>query len=129
MKESAVQNHIRRDAAYFGDLLYRNNVGVAFDETGRAIRYGLCNESAELNKRIKSSDLIGPIRTLVTPQMVGCIVGIFGSIEVKETGWIFQPSDARAVAQKAFHDIILQQGGMAGFATCPEDYRRITWKL
>lgn len=59
MLEAAVQERIRLRAGELGIHLFRNNVGVAETENGRPIRYGLANDSAQLNKRLKSADLIG----------------------------------------------------------------------
>lgn len=60
--ESAIQNKVRLAAAYAGLECWRNNVGVSMviDEYGnkRPVRYGLANDSAKVNKEIKSSDLI-----------------------------------------------------------------------
>ena len=125
MNESPVQQRIRLYAAQQNIEMYRNNVGVLLDQTGRPVRYGLCNDSAGLNERIKSSDLIGVTPTFVTPQMVGRVLGVFTAIECKKEGWHMTPSDDRAIAQAAFHDIVRRAGGFAGFATCVEDFRKI----
>lgn len=128
MKESATQSHIRLDAANLGIDLWRNNSGAFQDATGRWVRYGLCNDSAALNKRIKSSDLIGQTPTLITPEMVGQTIGVFTAIETKPSDWVFMPSDERAVAQAAYHDIVIRGGGYAGFARNIEEFRRIVKK-
>lgn len=128
MKESATASHIRLDAAQIGVELWRNNVGACTDSTGRVIRYGLCNDSAILARHVKSSDFIGITPTIVTPEMVGHIVGIYTAIETKPTDWVFRLSDERAVAQKAYHDIVNRAGGFAGFARTVEEFRRIVRK-
>lgn len=129
MKESAVDSHITLDAAQLGDYLWRNNTGAFEDpRTGRWIRYGLCNESKAQNKLVKSPDRVGITTIIITPEMVGQRVGVFTGIETKPTDWIFRPSDERAVAQKAFHDIVINAGGFAGFATSVQDYRKIIGK-
>lgn len=125
MKESAVQQRIRLEAAYSGLEMFRNNVGVLTDINGRPVRYGLANDTAQLNKAIKSSDLIGVTPVFVTPDMVGRVLGVFTAVECKESNWTFKPSDERAVAQAAFHDIVRRAGGFAGFATSVEDFRKI----
>lgn len=125
MKESAVQDHIRLIAAKLGCDLYRNNTGVLLNERGVPVRYGLCNDSAELNKRFKSSDLIGWRPVLITPDMVGRVVAIFTAVECKESGWVYKDNDQHAKAQKAFIDLVLRNGGCAGFAQSVEDFRRI----
>lgn len=128
MKESAAASHVRLFAAYAGIELWRNNVGVLPDRNGRPVRYGLCNDSAALNKEVKSSDYIGITPVLVTQDMVGTIVGVFTAIETKETGWHLTPGDERGLAQQKFHDIVKKSGGYAGFATCVEDFRKIVRK-
>lgn len=125
MKEAAATSYIRLDAAQQGVELWRNNVGVLFDKNDRPVRFGLCNESAELNKRVKSSDWIGITPTLITLDMVGQVVGIFTAVETKKTGWTLLPSDEGGIAQKAFHDIVTRAGGYAGFACDVPDFRRI----
>lgn len=125
MLESTVQNHIRLDAAQNHIDLWRNNVGVLIDETGRPVRFGLANDSSRMNKIIKSSDLIGVTPVFVTPEMVGTVVGLFTAVEVKEQGWSFNANDKHLLAQKTFHDIVLKAGGYAGFAQSVEDFRRI----
>jgi hypothetical protein len=125
MRESAVASHIRLDAAQQNVELWRNNTGAYEDFTGRWVRYGLCNDSKALNSVIKSSDLIGSTPVMITPEMVGTVIGVFTAIETKPEGWVFRQSDKRAVAQQAFHDIVKKSGGYAGFATSTQEFRRI----
>lgn len=125
MRESAVSSHGRLYAAQQGVDLWRNNCGAFQDETGRWIRYGLCNDSKKLSEKVKSSDLIGITPTLITPEMVGYMLGVFTAIETKPTDWHMTPADKRAEAQAAFHDIVHKNGGFAGFAQSKEDFKRI----
>lgn len=125
MKEAASASHIRLDASQHGFDLWRNNVGACQDIHGRLIRYGLCNESKKQNKQIKSSDLIGIRPVLITPEMIGQVLGVFMAVETKKSDWIFDNNDERAIAQKAFHDIVLKNGGFAGFARNVDDFRKI----
>ena len=128
MNESASSSHIRLTAAQLGVDLWRNNVGACTDKDGRLIRYGLCNDSAGLNKRIKSSDLIGITPVLITPDMVGQMVGVFTAVETKASDWQFMPNDQRAIAQAVFHDIVKNAGGRAGFARNAQELRMIVQK-
>lgn len=128
MKEAACASHIRLDAAQIGDELWRNNTGVAFDESGRAVRFGLCNDSAKLSENIKSSDYIGITSVVITPEMVGQTIGVFTAIETKDSNWVFKETDKRAVAQLAFINIVLKAGGRAGFARTVQEYRNIVRK-
>jgi len=126
MRESATASHITLYAAYAGALLWRNNVGVAITDNGRHVRYGLCNETAKMNKEIKSSDWIGITPVLITPEMVGKTVGLFTAIETKPSDWKLNTACDRTLAQGKFHDIVRQAGGFAGFARDVEEFKRIT---
>ena len=122
--ETAVQNQTRRDHAYIGPI-WRNNSGACYDDTGRMIRYGLGNDSAQINREIKSSDLIGITPVLITPAMYGQILGVFTAYECKPSDWKFRPSDDRARAQLKFHDIVRNAGGYAGFVNDPRQINGI----
>lgn len=123
--EATTTSFVRLEAAKSGDTLWRNNVGVLKDQTGRPVRYGLANDSPAMNKKIKSSDLIGIRPVLITPDMVGQVIGQFLAVEMKHEGWKFNHLDEREVAQKNFHDIVRANGGRAGFASSVDDYKRI----
>jgi hypothetical protein len=124
MSEQAVQSSIRLAASHAGCMLWRNQSGACYDETGRLIRYGLANDSAQLNKRIKSSDLIGVTPMLITDKMVGRTVGVFTAIEVKHEGWT-HPTNDRERAQAEFIRIVVEKGGLGGFAASVDDLWRI----
>lgn len=115
--EAAVQQQRMLQAAREGGRLWRNNSGACADETGRQIRYGLGNTSAKLNKVMKSSDLIGITRIVVTPPMVGHVVGVFTAEEVKAPGWKYRESDDRARAQLAFINLVISLGGIGRFVS------------
>jgi hypothetical protein len=107
--EAEIQTDIRLIAPKFGLQLFRNNVGVAFDATGRAIRYGLANESKEINKKIKSGDLIGWRPLIVTQDMVGKTIAQFVSIECKS-----QKKHAKIkIAQTTWAELVKKAGGIA----------------
>ena len=128
MKESSVQQRIRLIAARMNIELWRNNIGACTDETGRVIRYGLGNDSAALNEQIKSSDLIGLMPVLITPEMVGTIIGRFVAVECKESNWKMLPSDKCAKAQERWHEIVRKSGGIAGFAISEFDFVELIGK-
>jgi hypothetical protein len=123
--EAAVQQQIRTAAASAGLDLWRNQVGACEDKTGRVIRYGLMNDSKNLNARFKSSDLIGIRPILITADMVGQVVGVFSAIEAKASDWTYRPNDAHTQAQQRFINLVRAAGGMAGFARSPAEARAI----
>lgn len=124
--ETTVQQLTRvRHCEVTGGQIWRNNSGACTDDTGRLVRYGLGNDSAQLNAVIKSSDLIGITPTLITPAMVGYTLGVFTAYEIKPSGWHQTPGDKRASAQARFHDIVRAACGYAGFVTSPDDILRI----
>lgn len=117
--EQAASNAIRVAASQRGDCLFRNNVGALLDPRGVPVRYGLANDSKQLNAMLKSADLIGIRRLLITPAHVGQHVGQFMSIEVKRPGWRFTGA-GREAAQQAWAMRVTAFGGVACFATGPE---------
>lgn len=119
MLESAVQQRVRLELAQAGALAWRNNVGAAEDKSGRIIRYGLCNESAQMNRALKSSDLIGVIPVVIRPDHVGRTVGVFAAIECKPSGWNLTPGDQRGQAQARFIELVRSVGGIGGFVSDP----------
>lgn len=123
MIESAVTNHIRLLAAQNGDNLWRNNSGGFYDERGRFVRYGL--GSFTPNQNCASSDFIGIHTVLITPDMVGKVIGQFLAVEMKASNWRFNPNDKHTQDQLNFINIVKNAGGLAGFANSPEDYIRI----
>lgn len=116
MSESAISNEIRLEASQLGIRLWRNNVGATYTPAGQFIRFGLANDSAQLNKAIKSADLIGIRPILITPAHVGLTIGQFISREVKNAGWNYTGTE-RERAQLAWAELINSLGGNACFAT------------
>lgn len=103
--EAAVSKHVRLIARRQGIFLWRNNVGAGQDENGNFFRYGLANDSKQMNEKIKSSDLIG-----IGPD------GRFIARECKKPGWQYSGTP-REVAQAAFIQLINANGGDAKFTT------------
>lgn len=114
--EAAAQTDVRLEASRKGARLWRNNVGATMDADGRFIRFGLCNDSKEMNRQIKSSDLVGIRRVRVEPYHVGGFIGQFVAREIKAPGWKFSGTD-REVAQLRFLELVVSLGGDAAFAT------------
>ena len=122
MSEAEVQSRIMMEAALYGIVLTRNNVGAGQfvdDETGNKsfVRFGLFNNSREQQSKLKSSDLIG----IVPPS------GKFIAIEVKKEGWVYKGTP-REVAQKAFIDFVIARGGIAGFCSSVDDFAQLMSK-
>lgn len=121
ISEAAVSQQIRFSATKYGTLLWRNNVGAAVHpESGRHVRYGLANDSKKLNEHIKSSDLIGIRKLIVTPEMVGSTLGQFVAIETKEGDWTWRGTE-REQAQQRFLELVNTHGGFGVFANGPID--------
>lgn len=114
MSEAAVSNRVRVEASRKGARLFRNNVGVLPDDTGRPVRYGLANDSPQVNKVIKSADLIGWQSHRIEPADVGRLVAVFLSVETKAPGWSYSATP-REVAQRAWADMVVAAGGRALF--------------
>jgi len=114
--ESAVQSRVRLEGAQKGIQLWRNNVGAGKLENGQFVRWGLCNDSKQMNEKVKSSDLIG-IRKITIKQIhVGQILGQFVARETKAADWKYSGID-RERAQLRFIEMVLSMGGDAAFAS------------
>lgn len=136
--EAAVQAEIRLAAAKRGDLvLWRNNSGAQLvypvDKDGnpqyhlepRMVRWGLNNESAAQNKRMKSADLIGILRHKVRSEDVGRTLAVFTSIEVKRPGWKHSDASERDRAQAAWAATVAAMGGVALRVTSAESIKNL----
>ena len=120
MSESAVTSHVRLAAAQLGVTLWRNNCGGFYNEQGQFVRYGLGSEA-----KLASSDWVGIRPVLITPEMVGQVLGVFTAVEMKKEGWHFHPNNKHESDQKHFIDIVNANGGMSGFAQSVDDFYRI----
>ena len=112
--EAAIQQEIKLSASRAGARLWRNNCGVATNPAGQPVRYGLANDSMQLNRKIKSSDLIGIMPRVIQSDDVGKTMGIFTAIEVKKAGWKYSGTK-REQAQLNFILLVLSLGGIARF--------------
>lgn len=119
--ESSISKATRSRVASLGGFLWRNNLGAFKDKAGRMTRFGLANESKQMNNSIKSSDLIGILPVTITPEMVGRKVGIFMAIETKKSGWRFTSTD-RELAQRRYIKLVQDAGGIAMFLNDPEQF-------
>lgn len=113
--ESEVSKAVRLEAAGLGHVLWRNNVGAAQNEAGQWFRYGLANDSKQMNKITKSHDLVGIKRVLITPELVGQTIGQFMCRETKRADWKWTASK-RELAQAHYGELVSSMGGDSGFA-------------
>ena len=121
LSETGVQSRVVLRAPSFGFTLFRNNVGALIDRRGVPVRYGLCNESKEVNEKWKSGDLIGWRSVVVTPEMVGQTLAVFTSRECKEEGWQFTGDD-HELAQARWAQRVNEAGGDACFVSSPDGF-------
>jgi hypothetical protein len=119
LSEAAVQANLRLEASRAGLRVWRNNVGVLEDRRGVPVRYGLANDSATVNKSLKSGDLIGIRPVLITQAHVGHTLGQFVSREAKREDWCHRPNDEHEQAQLRWALLVLSLGGDAAFARGP----------
>lgn len=103
-------------------VLFRNNVGAFKGPNGAWVRYGLANDSKQMNQHTKSSDRIGWTPVVITEEMVGKTVAVFTAIEMKEEG--YKPSSKKQhdhiAAQQRFCDTVTRAGGIAGIVDSAE---------
>lgn len=118
--EEAVKSEVRLAASKQKIHLWRNNVGVMVNKFGVPTRYGLCNESKQMNEQLKSSDFIGIKEVVITQDMVGQTFGQFIAIETKKEGWKFT-GNAREIAQMNYILLVQSLGGYGAFISDAED--------
>lgn len=124
MSESEIQQRIQLEGPENHCILLRNNSGALKDQQGRLVRFGLGNVSKAHNDLSKSSDLIGIKTIVITPEMVGKMVGVFTAVEVKAHGWK-APKGARELAQSNFIEWVKIRGGIAGFCQSVDDFKEL----
>lgn len=114
--EAWVQSSVRLQAAQSGLYAWRNNVGAMQDDSGRVVRYGLANDSKQMNERVKSGDLIGGDPIVITPAHVGTTICQLRSWECKPEGWRYTDTP-RERAQFAWITLLHSIGAVAKFTT------------
>lgn len=118
--ESNVQANTRLECSRRGWYVFRNNVGAGYLQDGSFIRWGLANDSKELNTKVKSGDLIGLRRVVITQDMVGQAIAQFVSLECKREGWKYTGTE-REEAQRKWIDMVNRNGGYARFVSDPNE--------
>jgi hypothetical protein len=116
ISEAAAQAAVRLEATRKGVRLFRNNVGALVRPDGVPVRFGLANESPEVNRVVKSSDLIGWRPVLIEAHNVGHVIAQFVSRECKVPGWHYTGTE-REAAQLAWLQLVASGGGDAAFCT------------
>lgn len=117
-----MQSAMRIEGAQHGVMLWRNNVGAFQSPGGSWVRFGLANDSPQLNKRIKSGDLVGIRSVLITPQHVGQRIGQFVSREAKKALWVPGEDKPRESAQFAWAALVNAWGGDAKISNGPGSF-------
>ena len=133
--ETWAQQQARFDIAHQGAMSWRNNVGATpakeihscpackhkWETIQQPTRFVLANDSAKMDKKIKSSDLILAIPRVITKDMVGTTIAQFGAVEVKKPGWVQSYGDGdkakHEAAQAKWLQLIAQIGGYSAFST------------
>lgn len=113
--EAAVQTLVRLEGAKLDITLWRNNVGVLKGYNDVPVRYGLANDSKNLNKKIKSSDLIGIRPVYIKQGHLGMLFGQFVAREIKKGDWVYTGNEEE-LAQLKFLELVVSLGGDACFA-------------
>ena len=107
-----------------GMRLWRNNVGAFHDEAkGIHVRFGLANDSKQVNSVIKSGDLIGIRPRVITLGDVGATLGQFVSLECKNAHWKYRGTEHER-AQEAWAALVMSLGGIARFVSGVEGVPR-----
>lgn len=114
--EAWAQSAVRLEASQKGIYLFRNNSGALPDKSGRLVRFGLGNDSPQVNKILKSPDLVGWRAVKIATHHVGMVFGQTVLREMKEPGWQYT-GDEHEKAQLAFINLGLSCGCDAAFAT------------
>lgn len=126
--EFEISQRIQLSGPKYKCFLLRNNSGAFKDYTGRLVRFGLGNVSANHAEVMKSSDLIGITEVIITPEMVGKKLGIFTAIEVKREDWKQSQNNKREIAQQNFINWVKLRGGLATFMSDPSDLENFVLK-
>lgn len=124
--EGRVQDDIEVSASSFFSRLLRNNSGALQNKLGAWVRYGLGNISKKLNKKQKSSDLIGWTTITITQAMVGKQIAVFTAIEVKPPTFNCTGNyreGTREWAQENFCVTVRKAYGFAAICNSDEHYK------
>lgn len=132
MKESNTQREIWKSLNQ--SILFRVNTGKALVSANGTVKWLQDGSALVMSARpislgfslsdgkpvVGTSDLVGWTSVLVTASMVGQRVAVFTAIECKKsTGGV------KSDAQRTFLSNVIKAGGIAGFASSPDDAREV----
>lgn len=109
--ESDLIADLRLELSRADTRLFRNSVGFGYNRTARGLiplRYGLC---------VGSGDLIGVKRYRIKPDDVGCVVGVFVSLEAKSRRGVVKKQ------QQSWGQMVRDFGGIHATPRSVEDAR------
>ena len=126
--ESKSSFQVRSRASDWGIRLFRNNSGVLMNEVGVPVRFGLGNESKDLNETLKTGDFIGWTPVTITADMVGKQLAVFTNFECKPFNFAEKKTynkKTREYGQDKFNTMVNNAGGIVGFTSCTADVDRL----
>lgn len=126
--ETTAKRQVLLRAGQWKSKLFKNNTGVAYTKDNRPVFFGLGNEGKKNDDSIRTPDDVGWTKITVTPDMVGKEIAIFTAIDSKKLGFRVKsnyPKGTREYGQNLFFDKVKTDGGIAGFASCPQDVDNI----
>lgn len=126
--ESIAKEIVQLRAGQYRCRLFKNNTGVAYTDGGRPVFFGLGNDGTKNDESFRTPDDVGWTPVLITPEMVGKTVAVFTAIDSKKLGFIVKPDytkGTREYGQNKFFNLVIQNNGIAGFASCAADVDRI----
>ena len=114
MTESKISAEMRLEATRLGARLFRNHVGQGWQ--GDVVRHDPQSGTVTLRSArrvsfgfgVGSSDLIGWVPVLITPEHVGTVLSRFLAVEVKAE------SGKASTEQDKFIATVVESGGVAG---------------
>lgn len=108
-----------------------------YNEHGQPVYFGLGNSNKKVaGKKVsdirKSSDDIGYTSVTITPEMVGHKIAVFTTIEMKAEKFKIRnsyPEKSREFKQGKWIDMVINAGGIGGFANNKQSMKTIFEKF
>ncbi len=117
--EAKAKETVLLRAGQWNARLFCNNTGTAYTEGGRPVFFGLGNTGVKNDESIRTPDDVGYTIVTVTPEMIGKKIAIFTAIDSKRLGFVVKTNyskGTREYGQQKFFNMVLEAGGIAGFA-------------